>query len=443
MIFKMQSFFLSNLLIFARLLRSAGLNIAPDQLADLGRVLARIGVEDRADVYYATRALFVRRHDELLVFDRAFDLFFRMQGHPSQAVIPPGQLPASRVLRPATIQRLADRAHHQVDKGSDEANPDNVEEVRQYSPDEVLRQKNFAQFTAEEMKRARELMAQLDWRLGMRRTRRNRTTIRGAHIDLARVLRRNLRYGGELFYLPEREPRYKPRPVVVLADISGSMERYTRMLLHWLHALSHGSERIEVFTFGTRLTRITPSLRKRSVDEALARTGRQVADWSGGTRIGDALKTFNFEWARRVLHGGAVVLIISDGWDRGDLQLLAHEMERLQRSCARLIWLNPLLGDSGFAADAQGMLAALPYVDDFLPVHNLASLADMVTVLNGLRVERPPRKQRPRVTLVQSEGARPPEIMPLPQMGTTNYVRRTLTLRVMDGAPRVGYEENP
>jgi uncharacterized protein len=437
------SFLLGNLLVFARLLRSAGLMVAPDQLADLGRVLERIGVERREDVYYAARALFVRRRDELPIFDRAFELFFRMQGRPQQSIIAPGQAPVARVMRPASIQSLAEHTARRIEKESPAAAPDDVEEVRQYSPDEVLRMKNFAQFTPEEMRRARELMAQLDWRLGSRRTRRRRSSVAGAELDFTRMLRRNLRFGGELFHLPEREPRYKPRPVVVLADISGSMERYTRMVLHWLHALSHGTERIEVFTFGTRLTRITQSLRKRSVDAALARAGQQVADWSGGTRIGDALKTFNYQWARRVLHSGAVVLIISDGWDRGDLELLRHEMERLQRSCARLIWLNPLLGDAGFTADAQGLLVALPYVDDFLPVHNLASLADLVSVLSDLRIERPARKQRPHAVLPRAEAVRPPDLMPLPQMGTTNYVRRTLTLRVEDGAPRVRYEENP
>ncbi len=439
----MEEYLLHNLLVFARLLREAGLDISPEQVADLGRILARTGVAERETVYCAARALFVRRRDDLPVFDRAFELFFRMQGRPQRPVISPGQQPARRAVRPATIQRVAEEVARQAQRQEQKAESGAVEEVMRYSPDELLRRKNFAQFDADDVRRARELLAQLAWQLGQRQTRRKRSTPRGAQIDFTRLFRRNLRYGGELFRLPGREPRFKPRPIVVLADISGSMERYTRMVLHWLHALSQGMERVEVFTFGTRLTRITPDLKKRSVDEALARAARHVADWSGGTRIGEALKTFNYDWARRVLRAGAVVLIVSDGWDRGDLELLRHEMERLQRSCARLIWLDPLLGDDRFAADAQGLKVALPYVDDFLPVHNLDSLEALVARLSTLRPERPPRRQRPVVSLPGRADEGGQKVMELPQMGESNYVRRTLTLRVVDGAPRFGYEDNP
>jgi len=194
-----------------------------------------------------------------------------------------------------------------------------------------------------------------------------------------------------------REPRTRQRPLVVLCDISGSMERYSRILLQFVHTISDGLHDVETFVFGTRLTRITRLLREKDIDDAIAAVSKQVIDWSGGTRIGEAIKDFNFLWGRRVLGRGAVVLLISDGWDRGDPQLLSREMSRLQRSCYRLIWLNPLLGSPGYQPLTQGMQAALPNVDDFLPVHNLASLEQLGEKLTSLGGGRPERKQRPLI----------------------------------------------
>jgi uncharacterized protein len=215
------------------------------------------------------------------------------------------------------------------------------------------------------------------------------------------------------------------------------------MVLHLLHALTHEMTRVEVFAFGTRLTRITPDLKRRSVDLAVARAAQRVPDWSGGTRIGEAIKTFNFKWARRVLRAGAVALIISDGWDRGDLELLRIEMARLQRSCFRLIWLNPLLGAPSFEPTAQGLSVALSFVDDFLPVHNLVSLEQLASTLSSLPTARPLRRQLPCVRIPTTESQAAPKIMELPQMGTSDYVRRTMLLRTVDGVPTVSYEENP
>ncbi|MGH9366860.1 MAG: vWA domain-containing protein, partial [Thermoanaerobaculia bacterium] len=210
-----------------------------------------------------------------------------------------------------------------------------------------------------------------------------------------RTLRRSLRHGGEILEWAKREPAVKPRPLVVLADISGSMERYTRLLLLFLYGLAQGLDRrVETFLFGTRLTRITRELSGRDPRHALAGVSRAVPDWSGGTRIGESLKSFNFRWGRRVLPGGAIVLIVSDGWDRGDTRLLASEMARLQRSCHRLIWLNPLLGSPDYEPLTRGIRAALPYVDDFLPIHNLASLEDLARRLEGLPQRRPGRRQQ-------------------------------------------------
>jgi uncharacterized protein with von Willebrand factor type A (vWA) domain len=237
------------------------------------------------------------------------------------------------------------------------------------------------------------MIAALVWQLGERKTRRGEPG-RSRLLDLRRTIRRSLKTGGEVLDWARRAPKRKPRPLVILADISGSMERYTRLLLHFIYSVTAGLDQpVEAFVFSTRLTRITRELRGRDVDRALREVSRAVSDWSGGTRIGAALKAFNFEWGRRVLGRGAIVLLISDGWDRGDVDLLKREMARLQRSCHRLIWLNPLLGSPAYEPLTRGMQAALPYIDDFLPVHNLASLEDLAERLTELRERRVVRKQ--------------------------------------------------
>jgi uncharacterized protein len=263
-----------------------------------------------------------------------------------------------------------------------------IELTQTYSAREKLRRKDFSQLTAVEVEEVKRVMAHLVWQLGQRRSRRRRPG-RGHQLDFRRSLRRNLRYGGEMLEWSRREYKYKPRPLVVIADISGSMERYTSLLLHFLYSLAEGlAQPVESFVFSTRLTRTTRQLRGRDIERALADVSAQVSDWAGGTRIGEAIKSFNFEWGRRVLGQGAVVLLISDGWDRGEPLLLQEEMARLQRSCHRLIWLNPLLGSVQYEPLTRGMVAALPHIDDFLPVHNLASLEDLAHHLASLSDEK-------------------------------------------------------
>jgi uncharacterized protein with von Willebrand factor type A (vWA) domain len=228
------------------------------------------------------------------------------------------------------------------------------------------------------------MIAHLLWKVSERRTRRKRPG-KGHLIDLRRTLRRSLRSEGEIFRWSYLEPKRKPRPLVVLADISGSMERYTRLLLHFIYGMKAAlNQPVEAFVFSTRLTRITRPLQSRDLDIALKNVGELVNDWAGGTRIGESLKTFNFDWGRRVLGRGAIVLIISDGWDRGDGQVLSREMARLKRNCHRLIWLNPLLGTPDYEPLTRGIQAALPHIHDFLPVHNLASLEDLANRLADL-----------------------------------------------------------
>jgi uncharacterized protein with von Willebrand factor type A (vWA) domain len=436
--------FLRNLVVFARLLRSVGIAVSAQQVSDFARMLDLMGVASREDFDHTARAIFVRRREDLDLFDRALKLFFRIQGDPSQSVIAPTQAPAYRAYRPRTITQMFEREGPRGEREPDR--PDegrqDIEQVMAYSPLEILRQKRFDRFSAEEVRAARRLIATMDWQTGTRKTRRHRPSQQGARIHFDRLFRDNLKYGTELFRLPEREAKIKPRPLVVLADISGSMERYTRMVLQLLHTIYHERGPVEAFVFGTRLTRITPRLRRRQMDQSLAGVAEQVTDWSGGTRIGESIKTFNYKWARRVLRSGAVVLIVSDGWDRGDLILLRDEMARLQRSSSRLIWLSPLAGQPGATA-VQGMQVALPFVDDLLPIYNLASLEMLVEKLSTLAENRPLRRQCPQVTFPAAEYASPQKRAGLPHMGTSDYVRRTMTLRTVDGVPLFQYEKNP
>jgi uncharacterized protein with von Willebrand factor type A (vWA) domain len=261
--------------------------------------------------------------------------------------------------------------------------------VASFSANETLRERDFAHLTEAELSVVRRLMLQLRNRYAMRLTRRLRPARRGPRIDLRRTIRQSLSTGGETMSFARREPKLRPRPVVLLCDVSGSMERYTRLLLQFLHVVSHGvGASVETFVYATRLTRITTALRRRRVDDALTRVHEDVQDLHGGTRTGEALASFNRTWARRVLGRGAVVLLISDGWDRGDPMQLGREMARLQRTCFRLYWLNPLLGSPNYKPLTRGMQAALPHLDDFLPAHSLGALTDLLDRLADLPLRR-------------------------------------------------------
>ena len=390
---------LHNLVLFGRLLRSLGLDVNPGRMIDLVQALAYVEIGRKADFYYTARSLLVHDRGDLPLFDQAFDLFWRKPADLSVPIDGLGPAQAKQQLHPIVVPSPAtapEKSPPDRDKDESEADTQPVIEVtRTYSQREILRHKDFGELNQTEIQSVKRFMAQMIWELGQRRTRRQRPG-RGPQFDLRRSLRRNLRYGGELLEWPRRQPKFKPRPLIVIADISGSMERYTRLLLHFVYSLAEGLEQpVEAFVFSTRLTRITHQLRGRDIDQALHEVARVVSDWAGGTRIGEALKTFNFEWGRRVLGRGAIVLLISDGWDRGDPALLQREIGRLQRSCYRLVWLNPLLGSERYEPLTRGMQAALPNIDDFLPVHNLASLEDLATHLVRLTAEkRPSRRQQ-------------------------------------------------
>jgi uncharacterized protein with von Willebrand factor type A (vWA) domain len=388
-------FLLHNILLFGRLLRLLGLDINPSRMITLVGALEHIEIGYKPDFYYAARCLLVHEKDDLAIFDQAFELFWRRHNERSLVVQKSKNATSETDKNIITTPRpLEQRAPAPDAKQQELPDASPLLEVNQtYSEQELLRRKDFSEMSAAELEQVKQLMSNLLWHLGERRTRRQRQG-RGATIDMRRALRGSLRSGGEIMVWPRRRPKYRPRPLVILADVSGSMERYTRLLLHFIYSLSEGLDRsLEAFVFSTRLTRITRQLQGRDVDQVMKEVSSAVHDWSGGTRIGAALKDFNFNWARRILGRGAVVLLISDGWDRGDIQLLGHEIARLQRSCHRLIWLNPLLGSPEYEPLTRGIQAALPYVDDFMPVHNLTSLEQLAQHLSLVTQRRPSRKQ--------------------------------------------------
>lgn len=386
---------LSQVLAFGYLLREMGVAVSPGQMLDLIAALDHAALARREDFHAAARCILVLRREDLPLFDAAFEFFWRnmtgqeLDGQLLAEILPTTRMPRDRQLRLPRRPPPDDQGQSAPEREEIE-----FEVLLTYSPGEALRQKDFAQFTWEEVRACQDLLKRMEWQIDERPTRRRRPARRGRQLDFRRTLRSNLRYGGEPVQLAWRETRRERRPIVVLCDISGSMERYSRILLQFVHAISGGLRDVESFVFGTRLTRITRSLRQRDIDDAVDLVTKQVVDWSGGTRIGDAIKHFNYLWSRRVLGRGPIVLLISDGWDRGDPELLSRELGRLQRSCHRLIWLNPLLGAADYQPLTLGMQAALPHIDDFLPVHNLASLEQLGEHLSQLGARRPPRRQQ-------------------------------------------------
>jgi uncharacterized protein len=402
-----QSAIATNCVIFGRLLRHFGFGAQPDRVILFARSLEEIGFASREDVKQAARCVFVRSADERRRFDAIFDAFWsalpkqlEQRADAGAESAPEGDPQASG------RSRQSDSTVVEVSRNSNGATPPlkqseeslNARLVQQgdrsftYSFAEALGHKDFSRLNDAELELAHELAKHKRLELGLRSSRRT-VPGRGGAPDPRRTLRSSLRQYGEMLELRTRKPRLRQRDVVLLCDISGSMDRYSRLLLQFVHAMRHAIGKFEAFVFGTRLTRITRALRQRDVNEALNEVAATVADWGGGTRIGECLREFNTRWARRVLARGAIVIIISDGWDRGDIDLLASEMQRLQRLSYRLIWLNPLLEAKHYRPQTIGMRAALPYIDDFLPAHNLKSLVQLVLALRSVERRRPIRPQ--------------------------------------------------
>ncbi|WP_353859352.1 VWA domain-containing protein [Azospirillum formosense] len=374
-----------NLMHFARALRAAGLPVGPGKLLQAVEAVEAVGIGNRTDFYWALHAVFVNRRDQREVFDQAFHVFWR---NPDILKRMMGlMLPTIRTESPDTQDPMSRRVADALRGTAPEAEGPEKSEIEvdasfTVSAQERLQEKDFEKMSAAEMAEAKRMLARIALPVAEVTTRRHRPDPRGTRVDPRATLRRMLRSGGDLADLARRSRRTRPPPLVVLCDISGSMTRYSRMLLHFMHAVSNDRDRVHSFVFGTRLTNITRHLRHKDVDVALDAVSAAVADWSGGTRIGTALHAFNRTWARRVLGQGAVVLLITDGLDRDAGEGLAAEAERLHKSCRRLVWLNPLLRWEGFAPKSSGIRALLPHVDDFRPVHNLNSLAGLADALN-------------------------------------------------------------
>ena len=372
-----------NILYFARALRAAGIPVGPGAVLDALAAVGAAGVGERQDFYWTLHAVFVKKHEHSVLFDQAFRIFFRKRGYLDQmmAMMMP-QAPGAVQKPQAGSARVQDALFAGLkDKLAEEEREVEIDRRLTVSDREVLQRKDFAQMSAAEIARAKDAIRRMALSLNEVRTRRLAPDRHGHVVDIRRTLRASMKAGGALIDLKYRGPTTRLPPIVALLDISGSMGEYTRLFLHFLHAVTDARKRVHSFLFGTRLTNVTRALKARDPDEALAACSASVADWSGGTRIATSLAAFNKQWARRVLGGGAIVLLITDGLERDPDDRLAFEIDRLHRSCRRLIWLNPLLRFEGFEAKAKGIQTLLPHVDEFRPIHNLDSIADLVASL--------------------------------------------------------------
>jgi uncharacterized protein with von Willebrand factor type A (vWA) domain len=384
---------LQNLLLFGRVLRSNGLDVNPRQMVVLVQALDHVQISNRQDFYHTCRSILLNHKDDLVVFDQVFEEFWRHPNKGSLSLNLPGP-PSPAMMNTIPEDQIEMRNHLlSTDLALDENLPSEVQASKTYSYREVLRKKDFSHLNLDEVHEIKRMIKDLVLKIGKRKSRRWRYKGRKRD-ELRRTLRKNIQYGGNILEWIRLDPKWKPRPMVVIADVSGSMERYTEMLLYFLLNLSRSLKDVEAFVFSTRLTRITNHLLVNKIETSLAEISQSVPDWSGGTRIGTAIKTFNYEWARRVLNHGALVLLISDGWDRGEPDLLGREIARLQRTCHRLIWLNPLLGIPKYEPLTRGIQAALPFIDDHLPVHNLASLENLEAHLRNMPPGRGFRHQQ-------------------------------------------------
>jgi uncharacterized protein with von Willebrand factor type A (vWA) domain len=395
---------------FGRALRAAGLHIDLGAAVDYARALPLVDIGSREQVRAAGEAVFVRRRDDRETYAIVFDRWWRARGRRAgEFQAPPIQPPdgaeadVDETAGPANPMPGEERTSTRPDEwgvpipaagDEDEETGDDIEGVvvapDAYSRGELLRHREFDRMTPAELRDAERLVDALIPRLEQRRTRRYELHSHGRRLAPRAMFRRNLGTGGQLMSWVWRRQIKEPRSLVVLCDISGSMERHSRLLLRFVQALSAASEvRAESFVFGTRLTRVTRLLRDRDRDRALARVSDTVNDWAGGTRIGESFRTFNQRWARRSLRSSGVVIVVSDGWDRGDPALVAAETARLRRNCHRLVWLNPLAGTPGYQPLAGGMRAAFPYIDDFLPAGTVASLERLGEILGGVRSADP------------------------------------------------------
>jgi uncharacterized protein with von Willebrand factor type A (vWA) domain len=382
---------LENTLLFTRILRQAGLPVSTEQSWDFARALTMVDIGNRDQVFHAARCLLIMRQDHLRLFETLFNRFWRnhTDGLPPQGPKNPmAPRPPTRRKQFSIVAYMAQKA-----RPADQE-IEVTDRSRTFSSVEVLQRREFSLMTPEELRAVKHFIQEMRWQMSQRRTRRWTPESSGEKLHLRQAMRSTTKYGGVPLDLFWQSRKVKQRPFVLIADISGSMEKYARLMLQFFYSVSHSFGDVESFVFGTRLTRITPQLKLNNIDRAIDQAAREIVDWSGGTRIGESLGTFNRSWGRRVLRRGAIVLIVSDGWERGDVSELRREMVYLQRRCHRLIWLNPLLGKSTYQPLVEGIAAALPFIDDFLPIHNLQSLTALSKHLAALG---PARSVKPRV----------------------------------------------
>jgi uncharacterized protein with von Willebrand factor type A (vWA) domain len=382
-----------NIVHFARVLRKAGIPLGPAAVVDAVRAVEITGIHRRDDFYWTLHSIFATRRDQHATFDEAFRLFWRSRKHLQHMLAnsPDKEEEREPEAPRAAATRVAEAMFEAGLAGIARRDQPDIDARLTSSGEEVLRRRDFAQMNAAEIVAAEAALERMRLPADTVPTRRSVAARPPGAVDLRRTMRASLRTGGGMIALRHRRPAEVHPPVVVIADISGSMAPYTRVLLHFFHAIGH-SRRVHTFLFGTRLTNVTRELRRRDPDEALAACSAAVADWSGGTRIATALHEFNRKWSRRVLGQGAIVLLFTDGLEREAGDDLGPELDRLHRSCRRLVWLNPLLRFEGFTARARGIRAMLPHVDDFLSIHSLESVADLCRALSGREPAGDPRR---------------------------------------------------
>ena len=375
-----------NIVYFARALRTAGIPVGPGSVLDALTAIQTAGVGTREDFYWTLHTVFVKRHEHSMLFDQAFKIFFRKRGYLERllALMSPPVPGAVPEAPPQASQRVLDALFSGAEKVEREKSEVEIDARFTVSDREVLEKKDFAQMSAAEIAAAKDAIKRLVLSFDQVKMRRLTPHPHGHRIDMRRTLRASLKAGGAVIDLKYRGRRTRIPPVVALLNISGSMSQYTRLFLHFLHAISDSRKRVSTFLFGTRLTNVTRALKEKDPDEALAACSASVLDWSGGTRIATSLAEFNRKWSRRVLAQGAVVLLITDGLERDPDERLEFEIDRLHRSCRRLVWLNPLLRFSGFEAKARGIKVMLPHVDEMRPIHNLESMQELCRALSGM-----------------------------------------------------------
>jgi uncharacterized protein len=380
-----------NVMHFARVLRTAGLPIGPDRVVDAVRALETAGIERRDDFYWTLAAVFLSKREQQELFDQAFHIFWRdlqMLERSMSLLLPQIYGRAGQAGTPQAGTRLSEALYSKREQAQQQEQQVEFDASLSFSASELLQHADFETMTGAELAQAKKLIARLRLPIPEVQTRRFCPDARGARIDLPATLRASMRGGAQIIALKRRSRIARHPPLVVLCDISGSMSRYSRMFLHFLHAITNDRDRVHALVFGTRLTNITRHLRNRDVDIAMNRVASAIQDWAGGTRIGVCLAEFNRNWSRRLLAQNAVVLLISDGLDRDAGEGLGKQMERLHKSCRKLVWLNPLLRYQGFQPRPSGVRAMLPHVDAFMPVHNIESLVDLARELEHGKWQR-------------------------------------------------------